>query len=290
MTAVGKERLASSLRGAWVSIITYITLTAAKLGLGYLAGSQALMADGLNNATDVLGSVAVLCGLRIALQPADEEHRYGHERAEGVASVVVATIMGLVGLNVGFSAVKAIFQPDLTPPSVWSMWVGLVSAGIMYLVYRYNMGLAKRTGSRSLEAAAFDNRSDALTSLGTVVGIVGAQIGWAWIDPLAGLAVAILICHTAWEIGREAAHMLMDGFDDPGRMAALRTQVAEVNGVTEVQRLRARHLGLGLSVDVTVAVACDLSVVEAHEVADRVEAALKADDDVAEVHVHVEPD
>lgn len=290
MVASKRSSFESSQKGAWVSISTYTLLTAVKLTVGMLSGSQAITADGLNNATDVLGSIAVLYGLKIAQRPADEDHRYGHERAEGVAALVVATIMGLVSLEVGFSAVRSIFAPVPEPPAAWSLWVALAAAAVMLVVYLYNLKLAKQTGSKALEAAAYDNRSDAITSLGAAAGIIGTQVGAPWADPLAGLAVALMIARTAWAIGREAALMLMDGFADVEKVRVLRSEVRRVEGVSKVQSIRCRHLGSSIAIDVTVAVPCYMSVVEAHEVADRVEALLQSQEDVQEVHVHIEPD
>lgn len=290
MVASKRSSFETSQKGAWLSIGTYLFLTAAKVAVGYLSGSRAIMADGLNNATDVLGSVAVLYGLKIAQRPADEDHRYGHERAEGVAALVVATIMGLVSIDVGFSAVRAILAPGGEAPAMWSLWVALSAAVVMLALYAYNLNLAKQTGSKALEAAAYDHRSDALTSLGAAAGILGAQAGLSWADPLAGFLVALMILRTAWAIGKEAAHMLMDGFADIERLKSLRVEVKRVEGVTKVRSIRCRHLGSSVAVDVTVAVPGHLSVIEAHEVADRVEAALTAQADVQEVVVHVEPD
>ncbi|MFZ5826836.1 MAG: cation diffusion facilitator family transporter [Bacillota bacterium] len=290
MVASKRSSFELSQKGAWISISTYTMLTAAKLAVGFLSGSQAITADGLNNATDVLGSIAVLYGLKIAQRPADDDHRYGHERAEGVAALVVATIMGLVSIQVGLSAIQAIFAPAREAPAAWSAWVALGAAAVMLAVYAHNLSLAKRSHSKALEAAAQDNKSDTLTSLGAAAGIFGAQAGWAWADPLAGLIVAVLIARTAWRIGTEAAHMLMDGFADIERVKALRRQVKQVEGVTKVRSIRCRHLGLSVAVDVTVAVPGHLSVIEAHEVADRVEATLHSQEDIEEVQVHIEPD
>jgi len=290
MVASKRTSLESSQKGAWVSIATYVLLTGAKIAVGVVGGSQAIMADGVNNATDVLGSIAVLFGLKIAQRPADDDHRYGHERAEGVAALIVATIMGLVSLEVGFSAVQAIFAPSGEAPAWWSLWVALASFVIMMAVHAYNLRLARATGSRALEAAAQDNRSDALISLGAGAGILGAQFGLTWADPLAGLLVAVMVAKTALEIGKEAANMLMDGFADTDRIRALRNAVKRIEGVSRVQNLRARHLGNNVAIDITVAVPCHLNVVEAHAVADRVEEVLTAQEDVQEVHVHIEPD
>lgn len=280
----------SSQKGAWLSIATYVLMTAAKLLAGYVTGSQAIVADGVNNATDVLGSVAVLIGLKIARRPADAEHRYGHERAEGVASLVVATIMGLVSLDVGLAAIRTILNPPDRPPESWALPFSLAAAAVMLAVYFYNRSLARRTGSTALEAAAHDHLSDALISLGAAVGILGARIGFPWADPLAGLVVAVLVARTAWRIGREASLMLMDGFTDTERVRAMQRRIVEVEGVKDVRSLRCRMLGSSLAVDVTVAVPAHMSVSEAHEVADRVEAVLSSHGDVQHVLVHVEPE
>ncbi|MDF2630511.1 MAG: cation efflux system protein [Symbiobacteriaceae bacterium] len=277
-----------SQRGAWVSIGVYALLTGLKLGFGWWGGSSGLIADGVNNATDVLGSVAVLLGLRIALRPADADHRYGHERAENVAAMVVAAVMGLAGINVAISALGAVADQGRRPPEGAAVWVGILSAAAMLAVYTYNMRLARRTGSQALAAAAYDNRADALSSIGTVAGVIGSQLGWHWSDPVAGLLIALVILHTAWRIGFEAGHMLMDGFD-ADRLTQIRERVVRVKGVAEVRDLRARHIGNRVAVEVTVCVFPTLSVAEAHRICDRVEHTLSGFQSIGHVHVHVEP-
>lgn len=278
----------ASQKGAWLGITTYVVLTAGKIGVGLWSGSKALVADGINNLTDVVGNVAVLFGLKVAGRPADDEHRYGHGRAEAVASMVVASVMGLVGLDVGISAAGAVFQPNLTAPHPASIWVGLVAALVMWAVYRHNLNLAHRTHSKALEASALDNRSDAFTSLGAVAGILGSQLGWRWLDPMAGAVVAVIIIHTAFQIGREAAHTLMDGFETE-KIERITEKVAQVEGVQAVYAVRARHMGNDVAVEVTIGVSPNLSVVEAHGVADRVEQSLQGFMDIEHVHVHAEP-
>ncbi|HEY8415720.1 MAG TPA: cation diffusion facilitator family transporter, partial [Thermaerobacter sp.] len=194
----------ASARGAWLSIAAYVLLSGAKILAGWQAGSRGLVADGLNNLTDVLASVAVLWGIRVAAAPADAEHRYGHGRAETVAQIIVGTIMALVGVDVGVTALQAIFAAGTAAPAPYAAWVGLGAAVLMSAVAAYNQRLARRTGSAALLAAARDNRSDALVSLGTVAGVAGARHGWRWADPLAGILVALLVVRTAWGLITEA--------------------------------------------------------------------------------------
>src|SRR3954449_12866025 len=201
-------------RGAIISIVAYICLSILKLVVGYLADSEALKADGLNNATDIISSIAVLIGLKLSQRPADDDHPYGHWKAENVASLVASFIMMVVGIQVVSKAISSIYQGTNETPDVLSAWVGIFCALIMYLVYRYNKKLASEINSQSVMAAAKDNLSDAWVSIGTTVGIVGAQFNLPWIDPLAALIVGFLICKTAWDIFREATHFLTDGFDE----------------------------------------------------------------------------
>ncbi|QIA26503.1 cation transporter [Thermaerobacter sp. PB12/4term] len=282
------QAVRASLKGAWLSAASYVVLSAVKIGVGWRAGSRGMLADGLNNLTDVLASVAVLWGIRAAARPADAEHRYGHGRAETVAQLVVGTVMGMVGLNVGLSALQAALAPNLEPPEPYAAGVGLAAAAVMAAVYFYNRALARRTGSPALRAAARDHSSDALVSLGTVVGIWGAGRGWTWLDPVAGVVVGLLVVRTAWRLASEATHELLDGFE-PERVQRLGRRVARVPGVETVRDVRGRRLGKATAIDVTITVDPGLTVEESHAVADRVEQVLRQDPDVTHVHVHVEP-
>lgn len=174
-------------RGARVSIIAYIVLSLLKLGIGYLAQSKALSADGINNTTDIIASLAVLIGLKISRKPADEDHPYGHFRAETVASLIASLIMIVVGLDVLYNAVHSIIFFKAEAPDLISAGVGIFCAGAIYLVYRYNKNIAIKINSSGLMAAAKDNLSDAWVSIGTAVGILASQFGLPWIDPLAAI-------------------------------------------------------------------------------------------------------
>ena len=162
-------------RGAIISIIAYICLSALKLLIGYIADSEALKADGLNNTTDIIASIAVLIGLKLSQKPADSDHTYGHWKSETVASMVASFIMMAVGIQVFFTAISSVFRGGHTSPDLIAAWTGIFCALVMYGVYRYNKRLANKINSQSVMAAAKDNLSDAWVSIGTVVGIIGSQ-------------------------------------------------------------------------------------------------------------------
>ncbi|GIO37601.1 putative transporter YeaB [Paenibacillus antibioticophila] len=275
-------------RGAWVSITAYLLLSAFKLFSGYWFASSALLADGFNNLTDIVASVAVLVGLRISQKPPDSNHAYGHLRAETIAALVASFIMAMVGIQVIITAVESLFAGQKGTPDVISAGVALVCAAAMGGVYWYNRNLARRINNQALMAAAKDNLSDALVSVGAAVGIIGAQFGLPWLDGAAAIAVGILICKTAWDIFRDATHNLTDGFDE-GELSDLKRMIARTEGVESIRDLKARVHGNHVLVDVVIEVAPELTVIQGHAISDRVEEQMRKMKNVMHVHVHVEP-
>ncbi|WP_445505525.1 cation diffusion facilitator family transporter [Niallia sp. 03091] len=272
-------------RGAIISIIAYICLSALKLFIGYTANSEALRADGLNNATDIVASIAVLIGLRLSRKPADEDHPYGHWKAETVSSLIASFIMMAVGLQVLYEAISSVLEGKHESPDLISAWTGIFCAVVMYFVYRYNKRLANKINSQAVMAAAKDNISDAWVSIGTVVGIVGAQFNLPWLDSLTAVVVGFLICKTAWDIFREASHHLTDGYDE-NKIQSYKETVLTVYGVKGVKDIRARSYGNNAVVDIVLLVKSNLDIRDAHEISTKVENELKQ---VHDVHVHVEP-
>jgi cation diffusion facilitator family transporter len=275
-------------RGAILSIAVYILLSCLKLVVGYIAGSEALKADGLNNTTDIIASIAVLIGLRLSQKPADEDHPYGHWKAESVASLIAAIIMIAVGLQVLYGAATSVFNGKAESPDMIAAWTGFLSAFIMILVYRYNKNLATKVKSHAVMAAAKDNLSDAWVSIGTAVGILASQFGIPWLDPVAALVVGLLICKTGWDIFRESSHYLTDGFDIHA-LEEYKQTILNVKGVIEVKDIKGRTYGNSNTVDVVISVPNNLDITEAHEIASNVEEMLMNQYNVHDVHVHVEP-
>lgn len=275
-------------KGAWLSIGTYIFLSFMKLTVGYLGASHALKADGLNNTTDIIASIAVLIGLRISQKPPDLNHQYGHLRAETIASLVASFIMLVVGLQVLSNSVQGLFNPIEHEPSPLTAVVALVSAAIMYFVYRYNLKLANKIKSSAVRAAAYDNRSDALVSIGTAVGIGGALLGFAIIDVITALIVGLIIIKTAIEIFWEAVHTLTDGFDAE-QTETLKLLIGKVDGVINLVDIKGRSHGNMSFVDVTVTVNPYLNVIESHRISDKIEETVKQFNPYCLVLVHIEP-
>ncbi|TQR36416.1 cation diffusion facilitator family transporter [Brevibacillus brevis] len=275
-------------RGAWVSIFAYIFCSVLKIGVAYVTASEALMADGLNNSTDVVASIAVLIGLRIARKPPDNDHPYGHFRAETISALVASFIMLFVGVQVITNAVPSLFDPKNSAPDLLAGWTALATAVIMLFVYRYNKKLAIKTNSQALDAAAADNRSDAFVSIGTFIGVAGAQFQLHWLDPLAAFVVGLIILKTAWDIFREATHRLTDGFDE-SELADLRATISSISGVRDISDIKARYHGSSVLVDVVIHVDPGLNVVESHTITEKIEEQMRKIHRINAVHIHIEP-
>lgn len=276
-------------RGAIISITAYIFLAITKIAFAYMSGSAALMADGLNNTTDILASVAVLIGLRISRKPPDKEHRYGHWKSETIASLVASFIMLVVGIQVLSDAVTSIFNGGKESPDIMAAYVGIFAALIMYVVYRYNKKLAQKINSKAVMAAAKDNLSDAWVSIGTAIGIFGSQLHMPWMDTLTAIIVGLLICKTAWDIFRQSSHELSDGFDEE-KIHRYQEVITQVEGVRGIKEMRGRNYGNNEVIDAVILVDATLNITEAHDIATHVEEVLLNDHGVYDVHVHIEPE
>lgn len=282
------EELKHAEKGALISIVAYILLAAFKLGIGSYANSKALTADGLNNFTDTIASVAIFVGLRLSRKPADNEHRYGHWKAENVASLLTSLIMFAVGIQVFIDGMKSILSQSIEKPDPIASFVGIISAVVMYGVYLYNKKLGETYNSSSLIAVSKDNFSDMLTSIGTAIAVFAATYHLAWIDTLTSIIIACVIIKTAIDIFRESTFYLSDGFDRD-KLKVYKIEILKVQGIKDVSILRARTLGANVFLDVTVKMDPNLTVKESHDIVDTMEKELQRKFNIFDIDVHVEP-
>ncbi len=284
---IDKVKLAE--RGGKVSISIYIILALTKVILGYDFRSSSLLADGFNNLTDVVSSVTILIGLKTARKPADHNHPYGHWKAEPIASLITSFLMLFVGFQVLESSISRMLTGEITPPNELAAIVSLISAVILFSLYRYNLALAKRANSAGLRAVSKDNLADSLTSLVTSVAIIGASFGWIWLDRIMAVIVSLIIIKTGIDVFKESVFSLSDGFKD-NHLAEYKTEIMLLPEVKDVVSIKARMYGANTYVDVTILVDGDMTVQEGHDVTELIEEALYEKHDVMHTDVHVEPD
>lgn len=285
-----------SIRAALVGLVSNVLLTALKLIVGILFRSDVLIADGVHNAGDVVASATAFGSMKISGQPADEDHPYGHGKAEVVGAGFVAVILGLAALYIGYEAVSALFEPP-KEAHVIALGAAFVSLVWKQLLYVYTIRIGKAAKSKGLIATANDHLADVYASIAAFIGIGLALIGeytdtplLAYGDPVAGIVVALLILKLAYEMGRESIDILMEKNIEPEKLGEYARLIERVEHVKRIDRLRARGHGHYILVDVRVSVPGHLSVQDGHDISRSIKHSIMASDqDVDEVLVHINP-
>jgi cation diffusion facilitator family transporter len=292
-----RDRFAQAEFATWLGIIANLLLAVIKAVVGLLANSKALLADAANSATDVAASVAALIGIRVSKLPPDRDHPYGHGKAETIAAIVVALLMLVVAVEVAISAVKTMYVGVTEAPASYALIVVVLTIIVKEWLFRYKIRLGEKIASQAVVAVAWDHRTDVYASLATLIGVGGALLGaklnqpWLYyLDPLAGLVVALFILRTGLKLAGESIHNAMDHvLHDDDAQDLLRT-VERVGGVIAVDDLRAREHGHYLIVDVKISVSPRLTVLEGHDIGKAVKQSLMDQfERVTDVFVHVNP-
>ncbi len=291
MDDLQKQKLC--LRVSWVTIIGNILLAGAKLAAGILARSSAMISDAVHSASDIVSTVVVIWGVRLSAQQEDAEHPYGHERMESAAAVALAGILMVTGLYIGFNGVKTILtglSGSFVVPGRLALAAAVVSIAVKELMYRYTRDAAKKTDSASLMADAWHHRSDALSSVGSLIGIGGALLGFPIMDPIAGVVISLVIVKVAYDIARQAFDQLLDRACEPALQTQMRGVVLGQQGVIRIDSLATRKFGAKVYVDVSIAVNGDLSVLKGHDIAQAVHEQIELHfPSVKHCMVHVNP-
>jgi cation diffusion facilitator family transporter len=272
-------------------VLTNAGLAALKLGVGSLAGSRALVADGVHSLSDVLMNAGAWFGWRWAERPRDADHHYGHGNGEALATLVVGLIVAGVGVGLMWSSFGG------QPSTVGADWLGALAVAAELVTIAVKFGLARLTArhgreyqSSLLMALARDNRADMLTSALVLLAIVGTIAGLRWLEPIAALAIGLLIVVEGSRSAWEGINVLMDRHTDPALTEQVRTIAGAVAGVRAVDDVRVHPLGTHLRLDMEIAVDGTLDVASGHAIAHAVEAAIRAEHPrIREVAVHVNP-
>ena len=285
------ERVA--MRVSAVSIIANFALTVFKLSAGILAHSGAIISDAIHSASDVFSTIVVIIGIRISRKESDKNHPYGHERLECVAAIVLATILAFTGLGIGYSALRQIAGGDyasLTVPGRLALVAAAVSILVKEAMYQYTRINARRIDSGALMADAWHHRSDALSSVGALIGIGGARLGFPILDPVASVVICVFIEKAAYEIFMDAVDKMVDKACDEETEAALRECAATQEGVLGVDLLHTRVFGNKIYVDIEICADGEETLRRAHETAERVHDSIEKNfPKVKHIMVHVNP-
>lgn len=282
-----------AVRVSLVSIIGNLLLTAFKFLAGIIAHSGAMVSDAVHSASDVFSSIIVIIGVKVAAKKEDAHHPYGHERYESVAAIVLAAILVVVGGTIGVNAFKSIISgsyKDMQMPGLLALIASIVSIIAKTAMFFYTRKNANDIQSTALKAEAWHHLSDALSSVGALIGIGGAMLGVAVMEPIASIVICFMILKAALDIFKDAIDQMVDHSCDEKTEESIRACISEQEGVQRIDMLHTRMFGNKIYVDVEIAVDAARTLKEGHDIAERVHDALEENfDQIKHVMVHVNP-
>ncbi len=287
-----EERSKILKKASWIALLGNIILALSKIIGGLLAGSLAVLSDGIDSATDVLIAAMTLFASRISSKPGDREHPYGHGRIETVATALISFVLFFAGAQILFKALGGIISPDpKTMPSTIAIWVTVLSICGKLALSWSQFYYGKKSGSSMLMANGKNMRGDIVTSTAVLLGLGLAYItGIPVMDKVLAALVALWILKNAIEIFMEANTELMDGTDNREPYRDIFAAISKIPSVDNPHRVRLRRIGSMLVVDLDIEVAPDMTVAASHDIALQVESAIKESlPDVYDVIVHIEP-
>jgi len=284
--------LQTAARVALLGLVINVGLATAKIVAGFIGHAYVLIADGIESALDVGGSIVIWGGLTVAARPPDQTHPYGHGKAEPIAAIVVALGVLVAAIGLAIESVREILTPH-HGPAPFTLAILVVVIAVKEILFRYVNRVGKEFESTAVQTDAWHHRSDALTSAAAFIGISTALIGgerWQSADDWAALFACAVIGANGVRLLLPAFHEIMDTAPRARIVRAICAVAISVPGVVEVEKCRARKMGLDFYVDLHAQVDGNISVHEGHEIAHRVKAAIQQNNPrVADVLVHIEP-
>ncbi|HHW38704.1 MAG TPA: cation transporter [Bacillales bacterium] len=290
------EREKVSKKVAWIALISNIILMVGKIVFGLVGDSEAVFADGIHSAADVVASMTVLAVVGISNKPPDKDHPFGHGKAEVISEAIVGIILLLVSLYIFVEAILS-FIGEPSAPQYSALVVALISYISKEILYRYSFKQGQKWNSKAILAIAFDHKGDIFASvaafIGVLLAILGKSYGWFYLlyaDPVASILVAYLILKIAFELLKPSVDVLMEKSVAP---ELLNEYIAIINGFDQVRRIdkiRAREHGHYKLIDVRISLDFDLTIKQGHDVAREIRNTIKSNySDIREVLIHVNP-
>ena len=280
-------------RVSFITIVQNALLSIFKLFAGIFANSNAMISDAIHSASDVFSTIVVLIGVKLASKDSDKEHPYGHERLECVAAIVLAMVLFLTGLEIGAQAVKDIVRGnygDLEAPGILALVAAVVSIITKEIMYWYTRHNAKKIDSSALMADAWHHRSDALSSVGALIGIGGAMLGFPIMDSIASLVIFVFIAKAAYDIFKDAMDKMIDHSCDEDTEKAIYDSVISHHEVLGIDLLQTRIFGNKIYVDIEIQVNGSYTLQKAHDIAEEVHENIEQNfPKVKRIMVHVNP-
>jgi len=275
----------------YIGIAVNIALSVIKVVIGSLAGSLALLADGIHSLSDVATDAAVLLGLRLGSKEPDQNHPYGHGRAETLSAGLIALVLILVGGAMIYYATMAIARDEVTIPRFAVLIAAIVSIASKEWLYRATQKIAIKSHSPALYANAWHHRSDAFSSVAVVIGFITLEFGFGHGDQVAAIAVGMMIIWVGVRVIGDSLRELTEGAVDSDTVERIRDVINADSSIRQWHKLRTRTVGREVFLDLHILVDPDLNIAAAHEISESLENAL--DEQISRpvnITVHIEPD
>ncbi len=276
-----------------VGILGNVLLTAFKFFAGITGKSGAMVSDAVHSLSDVFATLIAYIGVRLSRRAEDAEHPYGHERFECVASLILGLILAGTGIGIGYTGIRKLLfeQSEIAVPTVLPLLAAVVSIIVKEGMFRYTMYYAKKLDSAAFKADAWHHRSDALSSVGSFIGVGMARLGYPMMDPIAGLLICALILKVAFDIIRDALSKMLDTSCDSTFENKLYRFIEEQEGVKHVDLLHTRQFGNKIYVDLEISVDRQISLVDAHAIAENIHTSVERNfPNVKHIMIHVNPE
>lgn len=282
-----------AMRVSIVSIVVNVILSLLKLLVGLIAHSGAMISDAVHSASDVFSTFIVIIGVHISNKKSDNEHQYGHERLECVASMILSVVLAATGIGIGIQGIEKITAGNyggLQIPGISALIASVVSIGVKEWMYWYTRAAAKKIHSGALMADAWHHRSDALSSVGAFIGILGARLGFPILDPAASVVICIFIEKAAYDIFKDSIDKMVDKSCDKETIEKMRKVIESQDGVIRIDEMKTRLFGAKIYVDIEIAADGKRTLSETHQIAERVHDAIETEFPmVKHCMVHVNP-
>ncbi len=280
-------------RTRWVTVVGGVIdllLGILKILVGFFAHSQALIADGIHSLSDLATDALVVWAAKHASRKPDQQHPYGHQRIETVATIVLGLILAGVALGIAYDSAQRIIEgAEFLIPGAWALVVAGLSVVMKEAIYQYTMRAANELDSELLRSNAWHSRSDALSSIVVIIGVAGAMAGMTYLDAVAAIVVALMIIAVGWKMIWGGVQELIDRGLDPERVKHMVSVLRNVQGVRDVHDFRTRRMGADVYVDGHVLVDPKLSVSEGHRIGEAVRQRLRREfPKVADFIVHID--
>ena len=287
-----QEELKAAIRVTLIGSVLDLILGVLKIAIGIVSSSLALISDGTHSLSDLVTDIFVVLIARVSHAEQDPEHPYGHRRFETLGTIILGIVLFAVAGIICYDSVLRLGDPEVLPVPGWAgILVALASVGSKEWIYRYTRKVADAQNSALLLANAWHSRTDALSSIAVLIGIVGARMGYPAMDVLAAVFVALMIARIAWYLISNSLSELVDTALPPAKVEALRRHAMTCEGARDVHDLRTRLHGGRIFVDLHVQVNDRISVSEGHYLSDRINASLKqAFPEITGIVIHIDPE